>query len=271
MCEGSLFFTSSPTLVIYGFYDSHFYKCEMISHCGFDLRFPGLPWWLSDNEYTCQCWSHRFSLWVGERNSKPFQYFGWENPMVRGAWQTIVLGVTKSQTRLCNWACTIIATLNVLSCMCWMSSCPLYKNIYSNLLSIFNHIGFLFILNCMSCLYILDINPSLVISLANIFSDSACCLFALSVISFGVQKLLEGFPGGSAGKESTCNVVDLGSIPGLGKCPREGNGCPLQYSGLENSMDCIVHEVAKNRTQLSDFHFHFQVPFDLFLPLFPLS
>ena len=47
-----------------------------------------------------------------------------------------------------------------------------------------------------------------------------------------------GFPGVSAGKESTCNVGDLGSIPGLGRSPGEGNGYPLQYSGLENSMDC---------------------------------
>ena len=48
---------------------------------------------------------------------------------------------------------------------------------------------------------------------------------------------------------------DLGSISGLGRSPGEGKGYPLQYSGLENSMDCIVHEVAKSRTQLSDFHF----------------
>ena len=46
-----------------------------------------------------------------------------------------------------------------------------------------------------------------------------------------------GFPGGSAGKESTCNAGDLGSIPGLGRCPGEGNGYPLQFSDLENSMD----------------------------------
>ena len=45
-----------------------------------------------------------------------------------------------------------------------------------------------------------------------------------------------GFPGGSAGKESACNVGDLGLIPGLGKSPGEGNGYPLQYSGLENSI-----------------------------------
>ena len=49
------------------------------------------------------------------------------------------------------------------------------------------------------------------------------------------------FPDSSAGKESTCNVGDLGSIPGLGRCPGEGKGYPLQYSSLENSMGCIVH------------------------------
>ena len=65
-----------------------------------------------------------------------------------------------------------------------------------------------------------------------------------------------GFPGGSAGKESTCNLGDLGSIPGLGRSPGEGKGFPLQYSGLENPVDCIVHRVAKSRTQLSDFHVH---------------
>ena len=54
-----------------------------------------------------------------------------------------------------------------------------------------------------------------------------------------------GFPCGSAGKESASNAGDLGSIPGLGRSPEEGKGYPLQYSGLENSMDCIVHVVAK--------------------------
>ena len=61
-------------------------------------------------------------------------------------------------------------------------------------------------------------------------------------------------PCGSAGKESACNAGDLGLIPGLGRSPGEGKGYPLQYSGLENSMDCIVHWVAKSRTRLSDFH-----------------
>ena len=54
-----------------------------------------------------------------------------------------------------------------------------------------------------------------------------------------------GFACGSAGKESSCNAQDLGSINGLGRFPGEGKGYPLQYSGLENSMDYIVHGVAK--------------------------
>ena len=61
-----------------------------------------------------------------------------------------------------------------------------------------------------------------------------------------------GFPGGSDGKESTCNAGDPGSIPGLGKSPGEGNGNPLQYC-LENSMDrgawwASVHGIAKSQT-----------------------
>ena len=66
-----------------------------------------------------------------------------------------------------------------------------------------------------------------------------------------------GFSCGSVGKESTWNVGDLGLISGLGRPPGEGKGYPFQYSGLENSMDCIVHEVAKSRTWLNDFHFTF--------------
>ena len=65
------------------------------------------------------------------------------------------------------------------------------------------------------------------------------------------------FPGGSVGKESAFNAGDLCSILGLGKSPGEGNSYPLQYSGLENSMDCIVHGVAKSQTGLRDFHLHF--------------
>ena len=68
-----------------------------------------------------------------------------------------------------------------------------------------------------------------------------------------------GFPCGSTGKESTCNAGNLGLIPGLGRSPGEGKGYPLQYFGLENSMDYKVHGVTKSQTQLSDFHFHFHL------------
>ena len=70
-----------------------------------------------------------------------------------------------------------------------------------------------------------------------------------------VRDVAMGFPDSSVGKESACNAGDLGSIPGLGRSPGEGEGYPLQYSGLENSMDCIIHRVTKSRTRLSDFHF----------------
>ena len=63
-----------------------------------------------------------------------------------------------------------------------------------------------------------------------------------------------GFPGGPDSKKSTCSTGDQDSIPGLGGPPGEGNGYPLQYSGLENSKG-----VSKSWTQLSDFHFHFLV------------
>ena len=69
-----------------------------------------------------------------------------------------------------------------------------------------------------------------------------------------------GFPCGSTGKESSCNGGDLGSTPELGRSPGEGKGYPLQYSGLENSMDCIVHRVTKSWTWLSNFHFHLHTP-----------
>ena len=74
---------------------------------------------------------------------------------------------------------------------------------------------------------------------------------ALCVLMMAI--LTRGFPGGSDGKESACNVGDLGLIPGLGRSPGEGKGYPLQYSGLENSMDYMVHGVAKSRTQRATF------------------
>ena len=75
-------------------------------------------------------------------------------------------------------------------------------------------------------------------------------VYAVCICYSGVasHSIVLGFPGCSAGKESTCNAGDLGSIPGLGRSPEEGKGYPLQCSGLENSMDCIVHGVTKSQT-----------------------
>ena len=75
-------------------------------------------------------------------------------------------------------------------------------------------------------------------------------------IGRGLSELL-GFPDSSVGKESTFNAGGPGLIPGSGRSTGEKIGYPLQYSGLENSMDSIVHEVAKSQTRLSDFHFLF--------------
>ena len=73
------------------------------------------------------------------------------------------------------------------------------------------------------------------------------------------EMIAVGFPCGSAGKESACNARDLGLIPGLGRSPGEEKGYPLQYSGLENSMDCVNHGVSNSWRQLNDFHFHFSL------------
>ena len=67
------------------------------------------------------------------------------------------------------------------------------------------------------------------------------------------------FPCVSAGKVSACSAADVGSTPGLGRSPGEGKGYPPQYSGLENSMDCVVLGVTKSQTQLND-SLDFSVP-----------
>ena len=76
-------------------------------------------------------------------------------------------------------------------------------------------------------------------------------------------RALRDFSSDSDGKESACNGEDLGLIPGLGRSPGEENSYPLQYCGLENSMDrgawkATVHGAAESQTWLSNFHFHFQ-------------
>ena len=82
-----------------------------------------------------------------------------------------------------------------------------------------------------------------------------------SFLIFKLQLLFMGFRGGSDSKEFACYAEDLGSIPGLRRSPGEGKCYPFQFSGLENSMDCIIHGLTKNQTQLSDFHFCFHSSF----------
>ena len=98
---------------------------------------------------------------------------------------------------------------------------------------------------------------------SSVGKESACSARDPSLIQVGKihrrrdrlpTPLFLGFPCGSAGKESTCNVGDLGSIPGLGRSFGEGKVYPLQYSGLENSTEYIVHGVTKIWTRLSDSH-----------------
>ena len=79
----------------------------------------------------------------------------------------------------------------------------------------------------------------------------AAIFFFFFLLIYWRSCILNGFPCGSAGKESACNAGDLGSIPELGRSPGEGKGYLLQYSGLENPMYCIVHEVTKSWTWLS--------------------
>ena len=75
-----------------------------------------------------------------------------------------------------------------------------------------------------------------------------------------------GFPCDSTGKESTSIAGDLGTIPELRRSSRGGKGYPLQDSGLENSMDCIVQGVSKSRTRLSNLHF-LHIVFQMWLTL----
>ena len=84
-----------------------------------------------------------------------------------------------------------------------------------------------------------------------------------SMVGYSPQRrkesaMTELFTGGSAVKNLPANAGDMGSIPGSGRHPRDGNGNPLQYSCLENTMDrgdwqTIVHGVTKSRTRLSDY------------------
>ena len=82
-----------------------------------------------------------------------------------------------------------LTMLSIFSCACWLSVCLLWETVYSGLLPIFKSSCLFLMLSCMSCFYILNINPLCVISFANIFSHSLGCVFVLLMVSFAVQKL----------------------------------------------------------------------------------
>ena len=111
---------------------------------------------------------------------------------LREAWCAVIHGVAKSWTWLSDWTELNwwLVMLSNFSSACWPSACLLWKSVYSGPLSIFKSdcLGFL-ILHCMHSLYILDINPSLHISFANIFSHLAGCHFILLIAIFNEQKL----------------------------------------------------------------------------------
>ena len=96
------------------------------------------------------------------------------------------------------------------------------------------------------------------------------------MLSYIYDVLDTGFPGVSDGKESSCNVGDLASIPGLGRPPGEGNSCTLQYSCLENSLDrgawqVTVHGLTKSWTQVNEFQFHFSLVLETLWEIFLTS
>jgi len=100
-------------------------------------------------------------------------------------------------------------------------------------------------------LCVLEMTPLLDALFTKISSHSMGCIFILAMVFFVAQKHLIsshslGFPGGFDGKESAHNVGDLGLIPGLGRSPGEGKGYPLQYSGLENSMESMGLQRARH-------------------------
>ena len=92
----------------------------------------------------------------------------------------------------------------------------------------------------LTCLNLLKLLSLSMLKLPHVWPEEA--FQVASWVFLHKPSSLGGFTCGSLGKESTCNTGDLGSIPGLGKSPREGKGYPLQYSGLENSMDYTIHD-----------------------------
>ena len=131
--------------------------------------------------------------------------------------------------------------LNIFSCAYWPSVCLLCRNPYLDFCLFFDWVLFFSYWAAWAVCIFCRLIPCQ-LHCFQIFPPILNIIFSFSLWS---SKGWKGLPCGSADKESTCNVGDLGSIPGLGKSPAKGKGYPLQYSGLENSMDCIVNGVAR--------------------------
>ena len=164
-----------------------------------------------------------FLLMHIEGNGTPLQYSCLENPTDGGAWKAAVHGVAKSRTRLSDFTFTF--HFHALEKEMATHSSVLAWRIPGT-----GKLGGL---------------PSM---------GSHRVRHDWSDLAAAAENTKKGFPCGSADKESNCSGGNWGLIPGFGRSPGEGKGYPFQYSGLENSTDCIVHGVAKSRTRLSDFH-----------------
>ena len=168
--------------------------------------------------------------------------------MDRGAWQTTVQGVTKESD---------------------MTATKQHTELFPNINVYTQHLHRLNILDCLmtigilSCLPVFSLLPDICglpqqfptyCHIRTLFQWVNSTLLKFNGIN-GILNTLLGLLCGSGGRESAWKAGYLGSITGLGRSPGEGKVYLLQYSGLENSMDCIVHGLAKSRTRLSDFHF----------------
>jgi len=166
----------------------------------------------------------------GEGNGNPLQYSCLENPIDRGAWQATVHGVARVRHDLAAKPPppSVQSPVNTLQTVAWTTSFPPIPSLPFNKRT----------LELQQSSWLSNYRPHFPVSLATWrvyvieFSPMGCMCFSHSFKR--KVYIFPGFPGGSDGKESVCNVGDLGSIPGLGRSSGEGNGNPLQYSCLEN-------------------------------------